>query len=279
MAASFTAEVPTEEDLRSTFWLPLLAAMDTLEAQRRAGRLTIRGVPGSRLFGFTKAPIQLDSTGEATVTVEIPGTYQYRVFASGYEGARGVLTLLDSPSVLQLDQRPQIPWFFESGALMGQFGDLWIQRHIGDSFWLGLGFQQYWIGLYFPTQEDLNYSGNYSNYIVFEPGIQAGYYFKDTLSFIRPYVATAIFLRINTSLLQLDPISFMALSAQTGLEYTIGPKLRPFIELGFRFYPFCDGMYLAASRGGEVRAPSTFIFSDSWYLDIPILRLGVRFWL
>ncbi|AEJ19153.1 hypothetical protein [Gracilinema caldarium] len=281
MAASFTADLPTEEELRSTFWLPLVAAMDTLEAQRRAGRLTIRGVPGSKLFGFTKAPIQLDNTGEATITVEIPGTYRYRAFASGYEARSGVLTLLDSPSVLQLEQPAQSPWYFESGALMGQFGDVWIHRHIGNSIWLGLGFQQYWIGLYFPNQEDLKYTSNYTNYFVslplLEPGIQAGYYLSDGLSIIKPYVSGTLFLRVNTSLLQLDPVAFMAISAQTGLEYTLLTKLRPFIELGFRFYPFCDGLYLAASRGGEVRAPSTFLFSDSWYVDIPILRLGVRF--
>jgi len=281
MAATFSAETPTQEELQNTFWLSLAAAMDTLEAQRRAGRLTIRGVPGSKLFGFTKAPIQLDNTGEATITVEIPGTYRYRAFASGYEARSGVLTLLDSPSVLQLEQPAQSPWYFESGALMGQFGDVWIHRHIGNSIWLGLGFQQYWIGLYFPNQEDLKYTSNYTNYFVslplLEPGIQAGYYLSDGLSLIKPYVSGTLFLRVNTSLLQLDPIAFMAISAQTGLEYTLLPKLRPFIELGFRFYPFCDGLYLAASRGGEVRAPSTFLFSDSWYVDIPILRLGVRF--
>ena len=279
LSGAFTADPPSEQELQQTFWLPLLSALEDLKAQRRTGQLSIRGVPGSKIRGFSKEPIQLDQAGEAVIPVDLPGTYRYKALAPGYQGTAGVLALLESPAQLSLKQAPLKPWVLELGSLMGQFGDVWVQHRNADNrLWLGFGLGQYWIGIYYPNQEDIwPYTQPFISLPLLEPGVQAGYLFFDDTAFFRPYVSLAALLRVNTALMRLDPAAFMVLAATAGLEYKIWPAMLPFIEVGFRFYPFCSGLFVAASRGGEVRAPATFLYSDSWYLDIPLFRLGVRF--
>ncbi len=280
-AGTFQDGVFSEQDLYQTFWLPLSAVLDSLEAQKGQGALTVHAVPGTRISGLTEKPVSVDQSGETVIPLIVPGTYSYRASAPGYRGREGIYTMAESPAELFIEQERVSKWLIELGSLMGQFGELWAHRLLfKEQFWIGFGLQEYWIGTYFPSPDD---RGRYSYPVVslplLQPGITIGGRLADDLHFLRPYLSATFLLRLNTSLLRLDPAAAMVVEGKGGLEWKLAPGFAVFFDLGASFYPFCNGIYLAASRGGESRAPSTYLFSESWYLEIPVYRLGMRFFL
>jgi len=84
---------------------------------------------------------------------------------------------------------------------------------------------------------------------------------------------------VNTELFRLDSAAALYLNANAVLNGALASALPPFLNLSASWYPFCDGPALAASHDGKSWIPSTFLYADSWYLDIPVSRLGVRFFL
>lgn len=280
-SGSFEDFLPSEKNLNQTFWLPLLAELDPLEAQKGQGLLTIRAVPGTRVTGFSSLPIVIDSSGEAALPVLVPGTYRYSTSAEGYRSQSGVYTLRESSAILSLAQHRASQWLIEQGFVMGQFADAWLYRlFFNETLRIGMGLQQYWAGINYPSVNDLfPYTEPVISLPLIQPGVTLEYVFLDGTSFLRPYLSAAFMLRLNTSLLRLDPAAAMVLGANGGLEWRLGPGFAAFFELGAAFYPFCNGLYLVASHGGESQSPSTFFYSGSWYLDIPLFRLGVRFFL
>jgi hypothetical protein len=278
---SFQAPLPDVQALQETFWLPLLAELDKLEAPAREGSLIVYAQKGTVVTGLSAKPLIIGTEGEAQVPLVIPGTYRWKAQAPGLASKQGVLFVRENPAVLRIKQEQSPGWALEWGALMGQFGDVWIQRLFNtDQIWLGFGLQQYWIGINFPSSEDLfPYTEPVISLPLLQPGLTAGFRFFDDTYYVRPYLSITLMARLNTALLMLDPVAPMVLSGNGGLEYRLAEKIAPFIELGASFYPFCNGLYMAASRGGATRAPSTFFYSNSWYIDIPLFRLGVRFFL
>ena len=271
----------SEQDLYQTFWLPLLAVLDALEAQKGQGSLTVHAVPGTRISGLTDKSVLVDQRGETEIPLIVPGTYHYRASAPGYRSREGIYTMVQSPAELSIEQQRASKWLIELGSLMGQFGEMWAHWLLfNEQFWIGFGLQEYWIGTYFPSPDD---RGRFTYPIIslplLQPGITIGGRLADDLHFVRPYLSATFMLRLNTSLLRLDPAAAMVVEGKGGLEWKLAPGFAVFFDLGASFYPFCNGIYLAASRGGESRAPSTYLFSDSWYLEIPVYRLGMRFFL
>jgi len=278
---TFQAPLPDLRDLQETFWLPLLAEADTLEASAREGILTVYAQKGTVVTGLLPEPLIIGPDGEAQIPLLIPGTYRWKARSPGLKSMQGVLLLRENPAVLMIKQGQAPSWTLEWGAVMGQFGDIWVHRLFkSDKIWLGFGLQQYWIGINFPGPEDLfPYTEPVISLPLLQPGLTTGFRFFDDTYFLRPYLTMTLMARLNTALLMLDPVAPMVLSGGGGLEYHLTDNMAPFIELGASYYPLCNGLAMAASRRGESRSPSTFLYSDSWYIDIPLFRLGVRFFL
>lgn len=278
---SFQAPLPDVRDLQETFWLPLLAELDKLEASAQEGFLTVYAQKGTVVTGLLAKPLIIGTEGEVKVPLVIPGTYRWKAEAPGLASQRGVLFVRENPAALVIKQEQSPRWTLEWGAVMGQFGDLWIQRLFSnDRIWLGFGLQQYWIGINFPSSEDLfPYTEPVISLPLLQPGLTAGFRFFDDTYYVRPYLSMTLMGRLNTALLMFDPVAPMVLSGSGGFEYRLTDKTSPFIEIGASWYPFCNGLSMAASRGGASRAPSTYLYSNSWYIDIPLFRLGVRFFL
>lgn len=272
---------PDGGELAELFWLPLLAELGQEEAQSALGSLVIRARPGTRIQGLSSKPLVVGPEGEGRVSLPVPGTYKWKAAAPGLRTEEGVYLFRESPGILEVQQRPSSRWLLEQGVLMGQFPDFWVHRLLlNERLWLGFGLEQYWIGIYYPTLNDVYpYTNPIISLPLIEPGITLGYRFFDDTSFLRPYLSLSTKLRINTDLFRLDPAAVLHLNANAGLEWRLGQRFATFFELGASWYPFCDGPALAASHGGESRSPSTFLYADSWYLDIPVSRLGVRFFL
>lgn len=272
---------PNERDLEEIFWLPLMAELDSLEAQKNMGLLTVRALPGTKVLGFGSDLPLIDESGEAIVQVAIPGTYRWKAIVNGMATASGVLSLRESPAELTIAQRRSSTWTIEAGALMGQFGDFWVSKLFAkEQYWLGFGLQQYWIGINYPSPEDpFPYSEPVISLPMIQPGLSLGYRFYDDTSFLRPYLSALIMARLNTSLMMLDPVAPLVIYGNGGLEWHLLHSLAFFVEASAAYYPLSMGRFMAASKVGINRAISNYLFAEDWFLEFPLFRLGVRYFL
>ncbi|WP_304224609.1 hypothetical protein [Gracilinema caldarium] len=274
-------QIPNERDLQEIFWLPLMAELDTLEAQKNVGLLTVRALPGTKVIGLGSDLPLIDESGEAIVQITIPGTYRWKAIVGGMATASGIISLRESPAELNISQRQSSSWTLEAGALMGQFGDFWVSKLFAkEQYWLGFGLQQYWIGINYPSPEDpFPYSQPVISLPMIQPGLSLGYRFFDDTSFLRPYLSALIMARLNTSLMMLDPVAPMVIYGNGGLEWRLFRSVAFFAETSTAYYPLSMGRFLAASKVGINRALSNYLFAEDWFLEFPIFRLGVRYFL
>ncbi|MCA1949382.1 MAG: hypothetical protein LDL24_02345 [Treponema sp.] len=272
---------PDERDLEEIFWLPLMAELDSLEAQKNVGLLTVRALPGTKVIGIGSDPPLIDESGEAQVQIAIPGTYRWKAEARGMTTASGIISLRESPAELVISQQRISSWTLEAGVLMGQFGDLWISKLFAkEQYWIGFGLQQYWIGINYPSPEDpFPYSEPVISLPMIQPGLCVGYRYYDETSFLRPYISGLMMARLNTSLMMLDPVAPWVIYGNGGLEWRLLRSLAFFAEASAAYYPMSMGRFLVASKIGENRTPSTYIFAEDWFLEFPLFRLGVRYFL
>lgn len=274
----WAAPFPSEEELYQTFWLPLLDRVANLSPTDYVTSLTIQGPPGTRIRGFTEAPVVLPEEGRVMIQVPRLHSFSWHAMIPGHEDLSGSWLTVNEEETLVLSSPPLLRNTLEWGMLRGQFGDFWIGRYFfQDRLQLKIGAAQYIVGFYFPTVWESGDASLVISLPMLLPGLVGEWYFGGNHQFIRPYVALGTLFRVNLDQAALDPVAPLILLGRGGLLWRASRKWSFFAELGLDFYPLADGPLLVASQkttsdGGM----SLFLYSDRWYLDLFVFRWGVR---
>ncbi|MCX7655225.1 MAG: hypothetical protein N2Z76_01735 [Treponemataceae bacterium] len=273
----WTAPLPQERELYQTFWLPLVDAVASLEATDYVTNLTIRGLPGTVVRGFTKKPVVIPAEGNLTVVLPKLHTFRWRSQRAGYEDLSGFWTTVAEREELVLSPLPLLRDTLEWGSLRGQFGDFWLGRYFFQNrLHIKGGLEQYLVGLYLPSVWEPDDTTMSISLPLLLPGLVGEWFFGENNHFIRPYLSLGLLLRCNLDLASLDPLAPFLVAGRGGFLWQASRQWAFFGELGFDFYPFAEGNLLAASEGGNESGPRTFLYGDRWYLDLFVFRVGVR---
>ena len=95
----------------------------------------------------------------------------------------------------------------------------------------------------------------------------------------RPYLSLAAFARVATLNSKIVPSAPVGTTLFLGIERRIAAGCSAFFELGVAYYPFCDGYLTAVSKSSSTEGPYGFSYGDTWFIEYPQFRLGVRFFL
>jgi len=275
----WNAPFPSEAELLQTFWLPLLDAVSSLSSTDYVTSLTIQGLPGTRVRGFTEKPVIIPEEGTAVVQVPKLHSFSWHATTPGHEDLSGSWLTMNEEETLALSPLPLLRNTLEWGMLRGQFGDFWLGRYFFQNrLHLKIGAEQYIVGFYFPsiwqapTTESLTIS-----LPMILPGLVGEWYFGENSLFIRPYVALGALLRLNLDQVALDPVAPLIVLGRGGLLWRVDRQWSFFGELGVDWYPLADGLLLVASQKTQSEGSSPlFLYSDRWYLDFFVFRCGVR---
>ncbi|MCX7948891.1 MAG: hypothetical protein N2509_02120 [Treponemataceae bacterium] len=274
----WNAPFPSEAELLQTFWLPLLDAVSSLSSTDYVTSLTIQGLPGTRVRGFTEKPVIIPEEGTAVVQVPKLHSFSWHATTPGHEDLSGSWLTMNEEETLALSPLPLLRNTLELGMLRGQFGDFWLGRYFFQNrLHLKIGAEQYIVGFYFPsTWESSDVSMTISLPMIL-PGLVGEWFFGENQLFIRPYVALGALLRLNLDQAALDPVAPLIVLGRGGLLWRVNRQWSFFGELGVDWYPFADGPLLVASQKTQSEGSSPlFLYSDRWYLDFFVFRCGVR---
>jgi hypothetical protein len=274
--------LPYEYELGETFWIPLISKLEKMVPTERHTFVRIKGERGTRVTGFGSKPLVLPDSGELRVEIFVPGTYPWKAEKWGSFTQTGVFAAMENDALLWIPPAPLHPWAVETGLLMMQFPDLWLQRYfLQDHLFLRLGFQQYLFGFFFPdpsANEITKYQGIISLPMV-QPGVALGFQFGSPETFLTSYVYGAALLRYDLDIRYPDPIAPLETQGMFGLNWRASPRISLFAEIGAAYYPLCKGYLVLASKGAIDSGPFTFLYGDDWFLEFPRFRLGTRFFL
>jgi len=271
---------PEARDLPA-FWLGLVQAAERAAPEIGGfGRaaIVIAGPEGSVVTGLGKDAIAIPSEGEIKLWLPAPATYRWRAILPESVPLTGVLTLAAPGARIELDFTPLSPWRVEAGFVNGTFLDVWGSWRFADGhYYLRAGFYQYLAGISLTKESFSEDSSLWSSYPLLQPGIGAGALFGGAEARLRGYAGATITTRLAFPAgggLFIDPIAPLAVGPLYGLEWRPLDRWAFFLEAYANLYLFGDGALMAASResGG-----GPFLYGSSWYLEIPLMRLGARF--
>ncbi|PKL10147.1 MAG: hypothetical protein CVV51_00070 [Spirochaetae bacterium HGW-Spirochaetae-7] len=281
---------PTARDLAEFWWIAVADAAEAALPKVRKTLVRIEGHPGTVITGQTgkdrgglaEGGLVIPDSGFLEIPLRVPGTYPWRATSKGAYPERGYFGALEQGVSLAIPRRPIRPWSLEAGLYMGQFPDFWAIRSLGDDRWfLRIGLTQFLAGIYLVDEE---YGTETPSVLLslplVQPGLGFGGYLLPRDAYVRPYWNLGAFARllfIKDLSPRFDPVAPMGTMAALGGEWAISGRAAVFFEFGPAFYPFCDGFLMAASRGSSDSGPMWTLRADTWFLELPVMRLGARF--
>lgn len=271
---------PTTRDLIDFWWLPVVEAVEQALPSLKKPIVSITAQPGTSVQGLTEEPLVIPESGRAELSLRVPGTYPWRATVSGAYPERGIFDALSHGAGMVITNRPLRPWAVELGMHMIQYPDIYGSwRFAEDRLFLRFGFSQILAGLFLGDATDDSGEWGFVSSPLVQPGIGLGYYALPPDYSVRPYLIVSAFARLIVSAelpLTLDPVGLFGTSAVLGAEWALAERLAMFIELGASFYPCPDGALLAVSRGSGDSGPTLSLYGESWFLEAPLFRFGVR---
>ncbi len=271
---------PTDRELAEYWWIPVVEAAENALPRVKKTLVRIEGPPGAVLEGLSQETLVIPDIGYIDIPLRVPGTYPWRAAAPGSYPKRGYFGALEQGQTLSLSLSPLRRWSLETSLVMLQFPDFWATwRFREDTFFVRFGLSQYLFGVYLPPEDDEGRSSVLLSLPLILPGAGFGVYFLPPDAVIRPYASATVFARLLLvqDAFGFDPIAPVGLTGAGGFEWKAFERAAVFLELGAVFYPFCEGFLLASSRSSDIGGPFGILYGDGWLLELPVLRLGVRF--
>jgi len=245
------------------------AVVDTL-------RVTVEGVPGTRVAGLGSKELVLGEGGALEITLPNPATYTIDAVAPGFYPVKRTFYLGYDALVEKLDQ--------VRAARFGVDVDMNALQFPGARFWyfpvpatlyVRGGFTTYAIGMYFINSTPSILRGNPLTRL--EAG--AGWFFSPPGRNIRLYAGGDLGLRIAHGVgdFGIDPYAPVAADITAGIEYSPGVHLRFFAEYSPTVYytPDSAQFRLVSFPGGE--AVPGYLFFQGYSVDIRSFRVGIRY--
>jgi len=273
---------PTARDLAEFWWIPVADAAEAALPRVKKTLVRVQGAPGTVVSGLGEESVTVPEEGYADIALRVPDTYPWRATAKGAYPERGYFGALEQGVSLTVPRTPLRRWTVETALYMTQFIDLWgAWRFAEDYLYVRFGLTQFIAGLYLIAEEyGVETPSAILSLPLVQPGIGFGGYFLAPDAYVRPYASVTLFTRllvISRTPVRLDPVAPVGTSWMLGAEWGVTRRVAVFIELGAAFYPFCDGVLMAASAGTEQGGPVGSIHGERWFLELPILRFGARF--
>ncbi len=281
---------PTERDLAEFWWIAVADAAEAALPRVKKTLVRIEGHPGTVITGqagkdrggLSEVDLVIPDSGFLEIPLRVPGTYPWRATSAGAYPERGYFGALEQGVSLGIPRRPIRPWSLEAGLYMGQFPDFWAIRSFSEDRWfVRVGLTQFLTGLYLVDEE---YGAETPPALLslplVQPGVGFGGYLLPRDAYVRPYWNLGAFVRfifIKGISPRFDTVAPLGTSAALGGEWAISARTAVFLEFGGAFYPFCDGFLMAASRGDSDSGPMWTLRGDTWFLELPVMRLGARF--
>jgi hypothetical protein len=286
----FEVEIPTEGTLFSWFWLNLAEELNNFMAEIIKPPLEIRGYPGTRITiagitGRTKGsqPLTIPPSGSLFIDVPIPFTLSWEAVHTRYVSTRGVFLSTQDAHLLELRQRRHYQFSVDLALTQAVFPDFWLsysRQSYGWRFSLGLQQQAFGIALR-DSGAPLETSFNALPLIM--PGIQAAY--RLTTDAFRPQLSfgAALSLRFKAKRERtdnpFDDFSPLGLSLCAGYDWEMPAKYHfiLFAELGASLYVLRPGYENSSSKGTRDFMFFQQLLGNVLYVELPLIRLGVRF--
>ena len=278
-SGSFTAPLPDERRRATSFWLEVVSRVDTaLAGLPPAGNadLSIEGPPGAVVSGLSKEPIVIPESGEASLRLRAPATYHWSASARERKTVSGVLNFL-GPTSLKLDLPGRDRFRLEAGMEKAAFPDFRFSWLPGpDWLFVRAGFWQYLGGLNLSEVSEGETPPVLVSYDLLVPSLGAGLLLGKPEGVLRAEAGAEVGLRMMPAGKAgiVDRIAPLRVAVFCGVEWTLYRKSLLFLEIGADWYPFSDGVLMAASRGDDFRWPC--FFGDDYYVEMPSFRFGMR---
>ncbi len=283
--SKFSAEFPSARDRSTFFWKPIREILRELPPLPKDPVFTLRGVPGTRVFGLPGGIKELNAQGKATFSASTPATYRLRAEKVGYEPLEQQVLLKEKGGEILLDQKRGALVNMDLSLWNGQFPAFYLGLFpIPNSLFLKLGFTSFFSGIGPFLTNDSKFEP-FVSYPLLTMDFQMGGYLSAPDATVRVYIGAGGVIRIFFSELRtmLDPVLPYGGYPLVGIEYAPKGGNSVFFEYTPRIY------YLEAKATGTVPLDSylqTAFFKDSlitgvavqdWFwLDLISFRLGYR---
>lgn len=279
-SGTFAAPLPDERRRSTSFWLEVVSRVDAaLAGLPPAGNadLSIEGPPGAVVSGLSKEPIVIPETGQASLRLRAPATYHWSASAKERKTVSGVLNFL-GPSSLRLDLPDRARFRLEMGMEKAAFPDFrftWLPGP--DWLFVRAGFWQYLGGINLSEVSEEDESPPVlATYDLVIPLLGAGVLLGRPEGALRAEAGADLGLRMMPAGKAgiVDQIAPFRISPYCGIEWTLHADLLLFFEFGIDWYPFCDEVLMAASRGDDFNWE--YFAGNGNFVELPSLRFGVR---
>ncbi|MCX7788072.1 MAG: hypothetical protein N2442_10290 [Spirochaetes bacterium] len=283
--AKYATEFPSARDRSTFFWKPIREALRELPPLPKDPVFTLRGIPGTRVFGLPGGVKELNAKGIATFAAPTPATYTFRAEKLGYEPFEQQVLLKEKGGDILLVQRRGTLLNLDFSLLNGQFPAFYMGFFpIPNTLFLKLGLTSFFSGIGPFLANDAKFEP-FVSYPLMTVDLQMGGYLSSSDATVRVYVGAGVFLRVFYSDLRtmLDPVLPFGGYPLIGVEYAPKRGNSVFFEYTPRI------ILLDTQTKGSVPMESylqTAFFKDSlisgtsveelFWLELISFRLGYR---
>ncbi len=289
--SSFTLDKPDARDLSIIFWEKITDAYLTLKPLDPLPTLTIRGVPGTVVYGLGKKALTIDANGRTRITVQpIPAVFSIRAEKTGYDTLEQDILIKEMGGDIKLEQKRGSLFSLDLTMLSMQFPGIDVGFYpIPNLLFFKLGFTTFQWGIYLGDfQDNKGAAGNNHSVIVHYPlmnlSFQAGVYISDPGKTVRTYLALGAFARLffSDAYTGLEPIAPYGLQPVFGMEFHPVPSSCIFLEYAPSLY-YVDEADSQYTKDFELlktlypKGHEWYTFSQGrWVCDMLVFRVGYR---
>ncbi len=263
-------------------WEDLSAAVaEVLPPITNASTLTFRGLPGTRIDGIDFSGGLITPDGTLELRLASPETYSYRASLRGYYPVRGEVFLSEGGSEHEISLPRGSRWSAEaylSNLSSPGIGAMYFIEP--NYFFIRAGLTTHLISMYFDDgrdeyREPLDF---FQSIPVTRFSAQVGSYLRAEDAFLRPYLALGPFLRFvhTDAFTGADPIAPGGLQLSAGLDLSMNPRLRFFLEWAPLYYR-ADGELFRAEFSEGTDPDNGYAWLGDVVVHYGNIRIGGRY--
>lgn len=281
----FSTEFPGARDRSTFFWKPIRDTLRELPPLPKDPVFTIRGVPGTKIFGLPGGVKELNAEGKAEFTAPTPATYRFRAEKLGYEPLEEQVLLKEKGGEILLNQKRGTLVNLDLSLWNGQFPSFYLGLFpIPNSLFLKVGLTSFFSGFGPFLVNDSKFEP-FVSYPLMTVDFQIGGYLSSPDATVRFYAGVGGFVRVFYSDLRtmLDPLLPYGGYPLIGIEYAPKAGNSVFFEYTPRILSMDAEAMGTVSIGSYLQ---TAFFKDSWasgtavrdwfWLELVSFRLGYR---
>lgn len=283
-SGTFTKEVDSRlRNVSPVFWQDAASlSTDNLTPRNTGQKVTIVGVPNTRLVAQSgtkkdRVVVNTGTSGEATLSLVAPGTFQLDGRATGYYPVNTAFALFDKPVTVKLAQDRRSPLAFELLMENGSFPQLGLAWTIAPD-WL---FLRAFLGGYavsFLPQKQNGEQPLYASLPLATLGAGFGVYLTPPAGSFRLYLYASGFVRYEfpNGYAGIDTVTPGGVTGGVGFELLPNSPLRGVFEIAPRVYYAADPERALASvdnSGGGI----PYLRLGNFLLDPVSFYIGARF--